>query len=72
MTHINMHLVFTAFVVVMTIIVTNLLVGLAVDDIKVVQEYAVLKRQGETSIFHLSLISISSSANQVGFGIFLQ
>lgn len=29
----------------MTIIVTNLLVGLAVDDIKVVQEYAVLKRQ---------------------------
>jgi len=39
----------------MTIIVTNLLVGLAVDDIKVVQQYAVLKRQALR--IHLALES---------------
>ena len=35
---------FVLFVVMMTIIVMNLLVGLAVDDIKGVQDQAVLKR----------------------------
>ena len=35
---------FVAFVVIMPIIIMNLLVGLAVDDIKTVQENAILKR----------------------------
>ena len=35
---------FVAFVLVMPIIIMNLLVGLAVDDIKTVQENAILKR----------------------------
>ena len=35
---------FVVFLVIMTIIVSNLLVGLAVDDIKAVQEQAILKR----------------------------
>ena len=38
------YLVFLIFVVIMTILIMNLLVGLAVDDIKLVQEQAVLKR----------------------------
>ena len=38
------RLLFVFFVVVMPIIIMNLLVGLAVDDIKIVQENAVLKR----------------------------
>ena len=37
-------LFFFAFVVVMPVLITNLLVGLAVDDIKTVQDNAVLKR----------------------------
>ncbi len=37
-------IVFTFFLVVMSIIIVNLLVGLAVDDIQAVQEEAVLKR----------------------------
>ena len=35
---------FVVFVIVMPIIIMNLLVGLAVDDIKTVQENAILKR----------------------------
>ena len=38
------RLLFLFFVVIMPIIIMNLLVGLAVDDIKTVQENAVLKR----------------------------
>ena len=38
------RLLFLFFVLVMPIIIMNLLVGLAVDDIKIVQENAVLKR----------------------------
>lgn len=38
------RLFFVAFVIIMPIIIMNLLVGLAVDDIKAVQENAVLKR----------------------------
>lgn len=37
-------ILFVVFLVVMAIIIMNLLVGLAVDDIKAVQEQAVLKR----------------------------
>ena len=36
---------FVIFVITMTIIVSNMLVGLAVDDIKAVQDTAVLQRQ---------------------------
>ena len=35
---------FVVFVLIMPIIIMNLLVGLAVDDIKTVQENAILKR----------------------------
>ena len=38
------RMLFLFFVVIMPIIIMNLLVGLAVDDIKTVQENAVLKR----------------------------
>ena len=38
------YALFVVFLVLMAILVTNLLVGLAVDDIKAVQEQAVLKR----------------------------
>ncbi|XP_070567287.1 transient receptor potential cation channel subfamily A member 1 homolog [Ptychodera flava] len=38
------YLLFILFLVIMTIIIMNLLIGLAVDDIKGVQEQAVLKR----------------------------
>ena len=38
------RLFFVVFVIIMPIIIMNLLVGLAVDDIKAVQENAVLKR----------------------------
>jgi hypothetical protein len=38
------YIFFIAFLIVMSIIIVNLLVGLAVDDIKAVQEQAVLKR----------------------------
>lgn len=38
------YIIFIIFVFVMTVIIMNLLVGLAVDDIKAVQEQAVLKR----------------------------
>ena len=38
------RLFFVVFVIIMPIIIMNLLVGLAVDDIKLVQENAVLKR----------------------------
>ena len=37
-------ILFVAFLIVMSIIIMNLMVGLAVDDIKAVQEQAVLKR----------------------------
>merc|ERR1719259_649657 len=37
---------FVAFLILMSILIMNLLVGLAVDDIKAVQEQAVLKRLG--------------------------
>ena len=37
-------ILFVLFVLIMPIIIMNLLVGLAVDDIKAVQENAVLKR----------------------------
>ena len=40
-----MYLVFIVSVIIMTIIISNMLVGLAIDDIKAVQETAVLKRQ---------------------------
>lgn len=39
------YVMFVAFMIVMTIIVTNMLVGLAVDDIKGVQDNAILRRQ---------------------------
>lgn len=38
------YTLFVIFLVLMAILVTNLLVGLAVDDIKAVQEQAILKR----------------------------
>ncbi|GFS20969.1 transient receptor potential cation channel subfamily A member 1-like protein [Elysia marginata] len=38
------YTIFIIFLVIMTIIIMNLLVGLAVDDIKAVQEQAALKR----------------------------
>ncbi|CAL1538524.1 unnamed protein product, partial [Lymnaea stagnalis] len=38
------YIVFVAFLIIMSIIIMNLLVGLAVDDIKAVQEQAALKR----------------------------
>ena len=38
------YTLFGVFVIVMTIIIMNLLVGLAVDDIKAVQDQALLKR----------------------------
>ncbi len=41
---ISTTLLFILFLVIMAIIIMNLLVGLAVDDIKAVQEQAVLKR----------------------------
>ena len=37
-------ILFIVFLIVMAIIIMNLLVGLAVDDIKAVQDQAVLKR----------------------------
>jgi len=37
--------VFVAFMIIMTIIISNMLVGLAVDDIKSVQDNAILRRQ---------------------------
>lgn len=37
-------ILFVVFLILMAIIIMNLLVGLAVDDIKAVQEQAVLKR----------------------------
>jgi transient receptor potential cation channel subfamily A member 1 len=40
------YLLFTCFIVVMCVIIMNLLVGLAVDDIKAVQENAALQRLG--------------------------
>ena len=40
------YLLFVAFLVIMSILIMNLLVGLAVDDIKAVQDQAVLKRLG--------------------------
>lgn len=38
------YIVFVAFLVLMSILIMNLLVGLAVDDIKAVQDQAILKR----------------------------
>ena len=38
------YILFVAFLIIMAILIMNLLVGLAVDDIKAVQEQAVLKR----------------------------
>ena len=43
--HNTMFVMFIFFIVTMTIIVSNMLVGLAVDDIKAVQDTAVLQRQ---------------------------
>ena len=43
--HNTMYIMFVIFVITMTIIVSNMLVGLAVDDIKAVQDTAVLQRQ---------------------------
>ena len=43
--HNTMYVMFVIFIITMTIIVSNMLVGLAVDDIKAVQETAVLQRQ---------------------------
>ena len=43
--HYTMYVMFVLFVITMTIIVSNMLVGLAVDDIKAVQDTAVLQRQ---------------------------
>merc|ERR1712130_305584 len=39
------YVMFFIFMVVMTIIISNMLIGLAVDDIKGVQENAILRRQ---------------------------
>lgn len=38
------YIVFVTFLVLMSILIMNLLVGLAVDDIKAVQDQAILKR----------------------------
>ena len=38
------YAVFVTFLILMSIIIMNLLVGLAVDDIKAVQDQAILKR----------------------------
>ena len=38
------YAVFVVFLVLLTVLIMNLLVGLAVDDIKAVQEQAVVKR----------------------------
>ena len=38
------YILFIAFVIIMSIIIVNLMIGLAVDDIKAVQEQAILKR----------------------------
>ena len=43
--HQTMYVMFVLFAITVTIIISNMLVGLAVDDIKAVQETAVLKRQ---------------------------
>ena len=43
MQHIT-YAVFVVFLVLLTVLIMNLLVGLAVDDIKAVQEQAVVKR----------------------------
>lgn len=39
---------FVSFVVVITIVISNMLIGLAVDDIKAVQDNAILRRQALT------------------------
>ena len=43
--HYTVYVMFVIFVAVMTIIISNMLVGLAVDDVGGVQETAVLRRQ---------------------------
>ena len=52
-------ILFVVFLVVMAIIIMNLLVGLAVDDIKAVQEQAVLKRLAMQVPYFPSLKSVS-------------
>lgn len=45
------YFMFVIFVVIMTIILNNMLVGLAIDDIKSVQSQAVLLRKVTVSLF---------------------
>ena len=51
-------ILFVAFLIVMSIIIMNLMVGLAVDDIKAVQEQAVLKRLAMQVriLFHICIL----------------
>ena len=51
------YLMFVIFVVIMTIILNNMLVGLAIDDIKSVQSQAVLLRKVTVFLFHRYLVS---------------
>ena len=46
------YLMFVIFVVIMTIILNNMLVGLAIDDIKSVQSQAVLLRKVTVFLLH--------------------
>ena len=53
---------FIIFVITMPIIIMNLLVGLAVDDIKTVQENAVLQRVAmQVSPNNITVISVNES-----------
>lgn len=51
---------FVAFLILMSILIMNLLVGLAVDDIKAVQEQAVLKRLGMQTQVICAVIALVS------------
>ena len=50
------YFMFVIFVVIMTIILNNMLVGLAIDDIKSVQSQAVLLRKVTVILFHRYLV----------------
>ena len=64
-----MYIMFVIFVITMTIIVSNMLVGLAVDDIKAVQDTAVLQRQALK--IKLALESVYQGCIESNFVIFI-
>lgn len=50
------YIVFVTFLALMSILIMNLLVGLAVDDIKAVQDQAILKRLAMQTQVHSGLM----------------